>query len=164
MPDCCRVEAPEAEDFTRCPSCGRAGRELDRITLKALLRPAALERLSAPEHRFCATPSCPVVYFGSGESFERGAVAVLVFQKEREGDRVVCYCLELRESDVRREVEETGRSTASERITRLVQSGRCACEVRNPQGSCCLGNVAAVEKAAQPREADLSTASRQRSR
>jgi hypothetical protein len=27
-----------------------------------------------------------------------------------------------------------------------VKAGNCACEVRNPQGSCCLGNVQATVK------------------
>lgn len=151
MSDCCRVGGPEAEAPTGCPECGRPGREVDRVTLKALLRASALERLGAPAHRFCPTPSCPVVYFGRGERFEKAEVAVAVFQKEREGERLSCYCLELREGGIRREIEETGGSTVVERITRLVQSGRCACELRNPQGSCCLGNVTAVVKAAEGR-------------
>jgi hypothetical protein len=37
----------------------------------------------------------------------------------------------------------------AERITALVKAERCACEVKNPQGSCCLGNVAAATNAAK---------------
>ena len=120
---------------------------MDPITVKALLRPEALARLSAPAHRFCPTRSCPVVYFGEGEAFDREEVAVPVFHKEPAGDRTVCYCFAISEADLRREVAETGRSTATQRITEHVRAGRCACEVRNPQGRCCLGNVAAVVKA-----------------
>lgn len=149
MSDCCRVEGPAVEAPDRCPDCGRVGRNLDRITLKALLRPEALARLEAPEHRFCPSVSCRVVYFGLGEVFRREDVLVPVFQKEPAGDRTVCYCFAVSEGDIRREVEASGRSTAVERITELVKADRCACEVRNPQGTCCLGNVAAVVKAAQ---------------
>ena len=129
-----------------CAECGRAGRKVDRITVRAMLRPAALARLSAPAHRFCPTPQCPIVYFGTDETFGREDVLVDVFQKERPGDRLVCYCFRETEVDIRREIEETGRSTAAERITELVAAGRCACEVRNPQGTCCLGNIALVTK------------------
>jgi hypothetical protein len=143
------VGEPAAEAPDRCPDCGRVGRKVDRITLKALLRPEALARLKAPEHRFCTSVSCRVVYFGLSEVFRRDDVLVPVFQKEPAGDRTVCYCFAVSEDDIRREVEASGRSTAVERITELVKADRCACEVRNPQGTCCLGNVAAVVKAAQ---------------
>lgn len=149
MSDCCRVGEPAVEAPDRCPDCGRVGRKLDRITLKALLRPEALARLKPPEHRFCPSVSCRVVYFGRGEVFRREDVLVPVFQKEPTGDRTVCYCFAVSEGDIRREVEASGRSTALERITELVKAERCACEVRNPQGACCLGNVAAVVQAAQ---------------
>jgi hypothetical protein len=122
------------------------GRTVERITLKALLRPQALLRLSAIEHRFCPTPDCPVVYFGREETFERGDLTVPVFQKEPPGTRLVCCCFGVTEEDIRREIIEAGRSSAAERITALVKEGRCACEVKNPQGSCCLGNIAAATK------------------
>jgi len=122
---------------------------VERITVKAMLRPQALMRLSAPEHRFCTTAECSVVYFGIDEAFSREEIVVPVFQKERAGDRAVCYCFGVGEGDLRRELMQTGRSTASDRITALVKADRCACEVKNPQGTCCLGNVAAATKAAK---------------
>ena len=128
---------------------------MDPVTIKALLRPEALARLSAPAHRFCPTASCPVVYFGEGEAFDRGDVAVPVFQKEPAGDRTVCYCFAISETDLRREIAKTGRSAAAQRITEHVRAGRCACEVRNPQGSCCLGNVAAVVEALGAQDATV---------
>jgi hypothetical protein len=114
-----------------------------------LLRSEALARLTAPEHRFCPGAECPVVYFGQDEIFDRDDVMVPVFQKEPSGHRTVCYCFAISEDDVRSEIVASGRSMAAERIAGLVSADRCACEVRNPQGSCCLGNVAAAIKAAQ---------------
>jgi hypothetical protein len=152
--DSCCVEEQTAP--AACARCGKTGRRVDRITLKALLRPEALKRLGAPDHRFCATPHCPIVYFGRNEVFEQADAFVRVFQKEQVGARMVCYCFGETETDIRLEVQKTGRSTAAERITELVAAGRCACEVRNPQGSCCLGNVALVIKNATERVAVMS--------
>jgi len=146
MESCCQV-TPHGD--ARCPECGRPGRRVERITLKALLRPRALERLSPGDHRFCATDSCGVVYFGGGDVFRRDDVEAPVYQKEPQGGRTVCYCFVVTEDTIRREVQTTGRSASAERITALVQAERCACEVRNPQGTCCLGNVTAVAKAAE---------------
>jgi hypothetical protein len=44
------------------------------------------------------------------------------------------------------EIESTGASTAVDRIRRHIDAGRCACEVRNPRGACCLGDVIAAIK------------------
>ena len=149
MSDCCPVETPAALGPSRCPDCDQPGRMVEPITLKALLRPAALARLTAPAHRFCPKPSCPVVYFGAGEEFDQDEVTVPVFQKMPPGERTVCYCFAMSEADLGREIAETGRSTAAERVTSHVTAGRCACEVRNPQGSCCLGNIAAATRASR---------------
>lgn len=147
MEPCCEMGS---DPGNLCPDCGRAGRKVGRITLKALLRPAALERLSPGRHRFCATASCDIVYFGGGDAFRRENVETRVFQKEPEGGRTVCYCLAVDEDTIRGESEAAGRSASAERITALVQAERCACEVRNPQGTCCLGNVTDIAKRAEP--------------
>jgi len=124
------------------------GRSVERITLKALLRSEALMRLSDAPYRFCPTATCGVAYFAPESVFRREDLAVPVFQKEAEGGRTVCYCFGVTECDLRREIAERGTSTAAERITALVKADRCSCEVRNPQGTCCLGNVTAAVKAA----------------
>ena len=127
-----------------CPACGRPGRAIGRITVKALLRPDALTQLGPGDFRFCPTRQCPIVYYGGDASFRREDVLVPVFQKETEIGRAVCYCFAVSEEQIRLEVETSGDSASAERIKSLVQAGRCACEVRNPQGACCLGNVSAV--------------------
>jgi bacterioferritin-associated ferredoxin len=142
MENCCERRSHPSQGA--CPSCGHAGREVDRITLKALLRPEALVRLCPDRYRFCPATACPIVYFRDGEVFRREDVQVPVFQKETEGIRTICYCFGISEDQIRREVGALGSSASAERIKALVQSDRCACEVRNPQGTCCLGNVMAV--------------------
>ena len=39
------------------------------------------------------------------------------------------------------ELRESGETNVVERITAEVKAGNCACEVRNPGGKCCLGEV-----------------------
>ena len=146
MTDCCRVPAEAEKATSRCPKCGQSGKKVDPITVKAILRPEALATLSAVGHRFCATASCPIVYFADSEVFSTGDVSVPVFQKEGVGQRTVCYCFHRTEADLRREREATGDSSASQRVTAHVKAGRCACEIKNPQGSCCLGNLGAAVK------------------
>jgi hypothetical protein len=146
MEACCEP-TPDRERV--CPACGRMGRGVDRITVAAMLRPAALARLGEAEHRYCATPDCPVVYFAGADLFRSEEIGVAVFHKEPSGARTVCYCFAITEGDVGQELAVSGRSTVVERISALVAAGQCACEVKNPQGNCCLGNFAAVVRSAQ---------------
>jgi hypothetical protein len=146
MGDCCGQ--PVATLRPGCPSCGRPGRDVDRITFKALLHARALARLGPGDYRFCPTRNCSIVYYGSGESFHREDVLVPVFQKETEVGRTVCYCFAVSAETIRREAAAVGVSASAERIKALVKSGRCACEVRNPQRTCCLGDVFAIARTA----------------
>ena len=40
-----------------------------------------------------------------------------------------------------REVVETGRCGAVQRVRDHIAADRCACDVRNPRGTCCLGDL-----------------------
>ena len=71
-----------------------------------------------------------------------------VWQKEPPGRRTICYCFDETESAIARELRDTVHSDAVERVRAHIAARRCACEVRNPRGACCLGDViAAVERA-----------------
>jgi hypothetical protein len=132
---------------TKCPASGTAGARVDLQTVKALLTTTALQRLEPGEYRFCPAPACDVVYFDAkGRTFSISDVRVGVWQKEAQGDRVICYCFGENESDIRAEIARDGGSRAVERVRAHIQAGRCACEVRNPRGACCLGDVAAAVK------------------
>ncbi|MBI4339532.1 MAG: (2Fe-2S)-binding protein [Chloroflexi bacterium] len=123
---------------------------MDLITPKSLLLPHALERLDPTRtYRFCGNRDCLVAYFAGDETFTSEELKVPVFQKSDAAGIPVCYCFDWSPKRIAQEIATTGQSTASRTITAHVQAGRCACEVNNPQGSCCLGNVTQVVKAAQ---------------
>ncbi len=81
-------------------------------------------------------------------------VRVRVGLKETEDPVPICYCFGFTEAMAVEEIRATGISTIPQRITAEVKAGNCACEIRNPQGSCCLGNVnAAVKRVMKEAEA-----------
>ena len=53
----------------------------------------------------------------------------------------LCYCFGFDENHIREEIAQTGTTTVPERISRLIREGLCSCDVRNPSGKCCLGDV-----------------------
>jgi len=146
MPSCCRPKKPAAScTGARCPDSGSPGNAVDGLTVKALLTEHALQRLTAGDYRFCADAGCDVVYFSAGGArFGTADLRVAVWQKCPFGDRQVCYCFGESEMSMRAEIEATGGSTAQERIREHIAAGRCACEIRNPRGACCLGDVIAA--------------------
>jgi hypothetical protein len=127
--------------------CRAQGKAVATLTVKQMVRPELLEVVNKPGFLFCQTASCDVVYFHpDGERLEKKDVKVRVGLKEREDPVVLCYCFGFTEEMVREEIWETGRCTIPQRITAEIKADHCACEVRNPQGSCCLGNVTAAVK------------------
>ncbi len=151
---CCsssRTEGSQAD--LKCPTCGTHGRPVDTVTLKSLLRPDALVRLDPQAgHRFCGTSACPVVYWWAADHFVETELRVPVFQKRTADPLLVCYCFGFTEKDVERDARQLGRSSVLDTIRQHVVASRCACELQNPQGTCCLGNVSAVaDRAMQSR-------------
>ena len=129
----------------RCPQSGATGLAVDRQTVKGLLTAEALTRLTTNDYRFCADADCEVVYFDEhGSAFGTADLRVPVWQKLPFGTRTLCYCFGESEASIRSEMETAGRSSAVERIRAHIAAGRCACDIRNPRGACCLGDVMAA--------------------
>ena len=140
-----------------CPGCQASGKPVEILTIKALLTASALQRFEPADYRFCAVPDCDLVYFAQGgPAFRAGDIQVRVWQKEPRGHRMLCYCFAENETDMTAEIKRTGQSSAADRIRRHIEARRCACEVRNPKGSCCLGDVLAATERLRARVADGS--------
>lgn len=149
--DCSRPSASsnEAPSLT-CPVSGTKGARVDRQTVKALLTEMALRRFNCADYRFCGDSACAVVYFSdAGDAFTTADVRVPVWHKEPFGRRMVCYCFGETESAIVDETQQHGRSAAVERVREHITAQRCACEIRNPRGACCLGDVAQAVKAVE---------------
>ena len=147
MTPVCRSERPTSSE-ERCPSCGVEGVRVEPITLKALLTSEAFRRGVPASPHYCANARCDVVYFDQRASvvFRESEVTVPVHAKHPENEQLpVCYCFGHTLASIREEMMRTGSSTATKVITAEVRVGRCACEVRNPKGSCCLGEIAKAE-------------------
>jgi mercuric ion transport protein len=89
------------------------------------------------------------VYYGAdGAQIEKEQLRVRVGLKETEDPILVCYCFGVTERMIQEETQRTGRPSASARIRAEVKKGNCRCEVENPSGRCCLGEVLQAEKRA----------------
>ena len=128
-----------------CPSCGGPGRAVSEATVFAHTgaenRPKA--RLSA--WRFCRNRTCPVSYFAASEksAVQLGALTS-PFSKSSSPNRMLCFCFEHTAAQI------AAAPSLQATIVAACRAGKAACELKNPEGRCCLGQVAAVIRSAAP--------------
>ena len=131
-----------ARPANSCPECNQAARLVQGQTVKAMLL-VSLRAVYEVGYYFCHTPACPVVYFSSDgtQMFAADEVRERVYQKEPQADDVlVCYCFCHTVGNLRN-ASPDGRALILGDINTGIGLDQCACDLRNPQGACCLGNV-----------------------
>ncbi|SOC41733.1 putative iron-sulfur cluster-binding metallochaperone [Ureibacillus acetophenoni] len=147
MSDCCSTNTKEMVSETSvseyCPSCKKKGKKVKIITLKAILKPSVLDSLNPnSEHFFCNLEGCDVVYFDTDKkTYSISEIKVPVFQKDDSLTVPICYCFDWTREKITQYVKDGLASKPLEHIKQNVKENRCGCEVNNPQGSCCMGNV-----------------------
>ncbi|MGD9724319.1 MAG: hypothetical protein AB7U76_24030 [Pirellulales bacterium] len=148
--ECCGLKASRQLEATVCPQCGVVGHEVGRETVGAMASlTVSAAVLAHPGFRFCETPMCEVVYYADDAVIERAAVRVPVHAKDYGLDVPLCYCFGHTRRSIAQEIATAGNSSASATITREIKARHCACEIKNPSGRCCLGDVRAYEKHAR---------------
>ncbi len=150
MSDCCSADAKigTMPVVLPCPVNGTRSKQVEMLTVKSLVRTLPLE-MPNTQYYFCDASDCDVVYFASESDapiFRREDLLVRVGAKETADPIPVCYCFEFTRTEIQREVVETGRSTILDRIKTEVKAGNCSCEVKNPSGKCCLGELRRIVK------------------
>ncbi len=102
---------------------------------------------ASASYSFCRTPDCDVVYFAGQAVFNRPDLKVRVGIKETADPIPLCYCFGYTREDIRRDIETSKSAAIPEKIKAEIQGGFCACEVKNPSGTCCLGDITrAIQK------------------
>ena len=141
---CCTI-TKGAKVSSRCPVSDEQGKPVEWLTVNALsARPVPTRQA----FRLCRNPNCEVVYYGEeGTILKISDLRVQPDFKTQSKEGILCYCFQLRRCDVQAELQRFGRTNIIERITSEVKAGNCACEVRNPSGKCCLGEVRAEVEA-----------------
>ena len=148
--ECCKISIT----LCPCPVCGNMGRRVTPRTLDNHV-PSLLREKIGSEATFCMNPKCDVIYCNpKGFVIRRGQTQFPVTIKDSNDDVYVCYCFQHKRADVRREIKEKGTTDIPDKIRKGVKEGLCDCELKNPQGACCLGNVANAIKMIQT---ELST-------
>ena len=149
MKGCCVIEHEGAPPV--CPMNGQVCKPVGRITLESLLKREAKSPLTLQPYYFCDAPDCDTVYVSAlgDHLLTKDQLVVRVGIKETEDPVPLCYCFDFERKDVWEEIRSKGKTDIPKIITERVKAGECRCEVTNPSGTCCLGNVYRAVKQAQ---------------
>ncbi len=157
MSNCCSVngevcERPQALQPGVCPQCGKKGKSVSTLTVKSLVRDHTSVSTTV-SYTFCRTPECDVVYFARDHVFRKPDLKVRVGLKEHEDTAPLCYCFGYTRAGILQDIQVHGRTEILERVKAEVQAALCACEVKNPSGDCCLGDIVRAIRGAEGRSA-----------
>ena len=142
MQDCCS----SSEKLSR-PVCQKTGatcgKPVGRETVEALIKPEHKNSLPPTQYYFCDSPECDIVYVSeSGNEFiTKDQLSVRVGIKEKDDPIPLCYCFDFDRKEIWDDIRRTGKTDIPKLITRRVKAGECRCQVTNPRGSCCLGDI-----------------------
>ncbi len=159
MQECC--DFPQKRDGVVCPRNGKICKPVPRITVEALIRSERKLSLLSIPYFFCDSPDCDVVYVSaSGKHvITTDQLRVRVGIKEKEDPIPLCYCFDFDRKSILDDIRLKGTTDIPKMITQRIKAGECRCEVTNPSGNCCLGDIyRAVNQAreAMKRDADSS--------
>lgn len=149
--NCCDLERNENTVFTGletdeplpCMKCSHDSKPVSLRTVLFMVKPEFLEEALNGAFRFCPDRECAIVYFQEQGKrvFTVDDLRTTVGVKASSDPIPLCYCFGFDESHLREEIAQTGTTTIPERISHLIREGLCACDIRNPSGNCCLGEV-----------------------
>jgi hypothetical protein len=53
----------------------------------------------------------------------------------------LCYCFEITEDEVIKEILKTGKTAVIEKIKKFIKKDECDCKNKNPKRVCCLPDI-----------------------
>ena len=152
MQACC--EHSQKRDGVVCPGNGKVCKPVPRITVESLIRPEHKHSLAATPYYFCDSPDCDIVYVPACAEpvIAKNALRVRVGIKEKVDPIPLCYCFGFDKGAIFGDIRSKGTTDIPKIITQRIKAGECRCEVTNPSGNCCLGDVYKAVMQAQAHE------------
>lgn len=121
-----------------CPKCASKGAKIAHKTL--LLHVDDISYIHEEfDYFICKNSACDVVYFNIINEFLTSQLNKSVGYKQSSSkDALICYCYNIKK-------EQLNEHTLAYIETKMEECP-CACEQRNPYGSCCLKEIKKLQK------------------
>lgn len=141
--------------LTLCQECQKPGSIVSLKTITSLLKLEIQSTINRDlDYFFCSTQDCNIAYFSleSTSHFSKQDLIVPVGLKEiknNDATATLCYCFNFTAAMIRAEIEYASNTTILGQIKTRMQANACECEIKNPSGHCCLGEIAHFIKSEQ---------------
>jgi len=129
-----------------CKVCGNEGLRVLPVTMATHLDAEYWDSLG-DGFRFSFTPDCPVIYYNNkkGSYFVKQEVKTRFGLKEEDAPRPICYCLQVTEEQIAKEILEKGCCYSLQDIVSYTKAGTGKwCLTTNPSGKCCRDYLTGV--------------------
>ncbi|MCH7763373.1 MAG: hypothetical protein IIB95_06475 [Candidatus Marinimicrobia bacterium] len=149
MSDCCSVSHTETKSTEiKCPSCDQKGKQVDLLTIRSITRRDFPHYGELTKGFLCLNPDDATVYYFSNLDFivNQDDVVTDIGFKTNSNTKTVCYCFRHTKHDIIDDYLKHGKSNIENDVRQKVKDKQCTCEVSNPKGKCCLGDIRTVIK------------------
>ncbi len=137
--DCC---TPQFFTQDTCPICKNKAKDVSFVTLSHIIKKDYQKQISLLEgFYFCKTTDCEMVYFKDNELIKKDNLTKEVGLKKWTSVSTVCYCFNWTKEKMEEEINLFGKTNAIDDISNKMATEKCACEINNPSGKCCLKDV-----------------------
>ncbi len=117
----------------RCPVNGVVYPRVSEKTMLHHLHAPWSESIGDERYYYCDDPDCEVMYFNQrDETIDVESLRTRVGTKSRDPGGTICYCFGVSAQ------EANDKPQLRNYVAKQTKAGKCACEVRNPFGRCCL--------------------------
>lgn len=138
MSNCCSTKKAGKSS---CPECEQIQKSVSIETLRHKIISPLNQTIDEQNYFFCSNSVCKTVYFGeNGKQYGVENIRGEVGQKQTSSSRIICYCFDVSAQQVLDEIENTGESASRQFVISQTKAKHCACEIRNPSGTCCLAS------------------------
>lgn len=147
--DCCSSQSSADKGvISKCPDCNAMGAPVKLKTVKSLFNKSLFE-ISGKEYEFCSTSSCKVIYYdksGEHKIIENDIHGRVYHKNVNDKTVILCNCFNYTLGDILNDIDVNGESEIYDKIAEGAKTGICACDIKNPEGKCCLPTIKNIIK------------------
>jgi len=122
----------------KCPVCGDRGHKVENDTMIHHVKD--ISKMGDGGYYFCPNRECDIVYFRDKETFSVHMINKEIGIKESSSmQAAVCYCYNYQKSELYDEA-------LIEKINIRIDNYGSRCDLRNPNGRCCVKEIKYAQK------------------
>jgi hypothetical protein len=139
MSNCCHKTSKQTS--LACPNCGALSQLVSLQTVLHQVKFPQNRQLKTEPYYFCATLDCFIGYFSVVDQItQQNLIANSPIKIN-----LLCYCFDISIDDYQSALVNHTSKIIKDFVTDNTKKGRCACEIKNPSGRCCLTQFKQLE-------------------